>query len=93
MGKRRTPHQQPDRESELVPFDPAGQTLDRPLLPYEKELIRILGCTEEEYRKTQSRSDIRAPSDRRHMSMIPDVRCEPISIIVNGPCKSWIGLR
>ena len=32
---------------QLVPYEQPGELLERPLLPYERELIRVIGCTEQ----------------------------------------------
>jgi hypothetical protein len=48
-----------------------------PLLPFEKELISLAGCTEDEYRyfvaEAQKRAKLR-PAEYDH---IPDIRCDP----------------
>ena len=57
-----------------------------PLLPYEKDLIKLLGCEEDEYRRfteaARRQGKVR-PAGYEH---IPDIRNEPISttaILVN----------
>lgn len=50
---------------------------DVPLLPFEKELIKTIGITEEEYRKFAAevrRKGVVRPAEYDH---IPDIRCDP----------------
>lgn len=58
------------------------QPYDWPLLPFEKQLIEITGCTEQEYRalvaKAIHKGSLR-PSGYEH---IPDVRMDPTTIAV-----------
>lgn len=53
-----------------------------PLLPYERQLIETLGCTEQEYRRfaylAAKRGAIR-PAEYEH---IPDIRCVPAAVVV-----------
>ena len=83
MGRRSTPHQPNDGNGELVPFDQAEQALGGALLPYEKELIRLLGCTEEEYRKYAKEIQFKSRARPAGYEHIPDIRCDPVSIIVS----------
>lgn len=86
MGRRSTPHQPDDRKSGLVPYVKPGSTLERPLLPYEKELIRLLGCSEAEYRQHVREVRFKSKARPAGYELIPDIRCEPISttaILVN----------
>ena len=62
-----------------MPYEPAGKLLGSPLLPYEKELIRILGCTEQEYRDHVEAVKRKAGARPAEYALIPDIRCEPIS--------------
>ena len=66
-----------------MPFEPVGQTLERPLLPYEKELVRLLGCSEEDYRKHVEQVRFQSTKRPAGYELIPDVRCDPVSIIVS----------
>lgn len=50
----------------------------RPLLPYEKELIRVLGCTEEEYRRYASEVALRGRARPAGYELIPDVQNGPV---------------
>jgi hypothetical protein len=67
-----------------VVFGPS--VYDVPLLPYEKELIKTIGITEEEYRRFAAevrRKGLVRPAEYAH---IPDIRCEPATttaILVN----------
>lgn len=82
MGAGRPPHQRDSKRRELVPYRPSGEALDRTLLPYEQELIRVLGCSEEEYRdyvrEVQFKSRVR-PAEYEH---IPDIRCDPLTVSI-----------
>lgn len=64
-------------------YEPNNRLLRFPLLPYERDLIAILGCTETEYRQfvleAQRRSAVR-PAEYNH---IPDIRCDPVSILIS----------
>lgn len=86
MGRRSTPHQPDDRKSGLVPYVKPGAALERPLLPYEKELIRLLGCSEAEYRQHVREVQFKSKTRPAGYELIPDIRCEPIStttILIN----------
>lgn len=64
----------------MVPY---RRNADMPLLPYERQLIDALGCTEEEYREFVQQLERRAyvrPAGYEH---IPDIRMDPVSIIVS----------
>ena len=66
-----------------MPFDESGQTLGGSLLPYERELIRILGCTEEEYRRYTNEVQFKSRVRPAAYDHIPDIRCDPVTILVN----------
>ena len=54
-----------------------------PLLPYERQLIQALGCSEEEYREYRQQlinHGLRRPAGYEH---IPDVRADVVSIVVS----------
>ena len=74
MGRRGTPHQPDNGKGELVPFDPTRKTLGGALLPYEKELIRILGCTEEEYRRHVVAVQLKSKQRPAEYELVPDVQ-------------------
>jgi hypothetical protein len=64
----------------MVPY---RRNADMPLLPYERQLIEALGCTEDEYREFVQQAERRAyvrPAGYEH---IPDIRMDPVSIIVS----------
>ena len=53
-----------------------------PLLPYERQLIQALGCSEEEYREYRQQlinHGLRRPAGYEH---IPDVRADVVSVVV-----------
>jgi hypothetical protein len=78
MAARRDPHQRNQAGGSLVPYsDHATSLCDTPLLPFERDLIEVIGCSEEEYRQYKQRVatlSIERPAEYAH---IPDVRNEP----------------
>jgi len=71
------------RDSADQPFEqasglvPAGKPIERVLLPYEKELCDIIGCSTEEYKQflfELERNAYVRPAEYAH---IPDIRCDP----------------
>ena len=52
-------------------------------MPYEKELIRILGCTEEEYRQYAKQVQFQSKTRPAGYEHIPDIRCDPVSILIS----------
>ena len=62
---------------------PYRRNADIPLLPYEKQLIEALGCSEAEYcefiQQLERRAYVR-PAGYEH---IPDIRMDPVTILVN----------
>ena len=68
-----------ERASGLVP---AGKPIKRPLLPYEKQLCELVGCSEAEYSEfleDLERNSYVRPAEYDH---IPDIRCDPATISV-----------
>jgi len=59
------------------PFDPL------PLLPWEKQLIAAIDCTEEEYRLFVRELQHRAMTRPAGYELVPDIRNEPVSIITS----------
>ena len=59
------------------------QVANPPLLPYEKDLIRTLGCSEEEYRKLMRFALLKARTRPAEYDHIPDIVNDPVSIIVS----------
>ena len=57
-----------------MPYDQSGQTLGGSLLPYEKELIRVLGCTEDEYRRYAKEVQMKSKKRPAGYEHIPDVK-------------------
>jgi hypothetical protein len=51
-----------------------------PLLPFERDLIALIGCTEEEYRAFQEEVKSKAGLRPAEYAHIPDIRCEPTLI-------------
>lgn len=82
MGTRRSPHQHDDESGQLVPYNAPGELLASPLLPYERELIRTLGCSEEEYRRHVKAVTFLGRNRPAGYEAIPDIRCDPVTIIV-----------
>jgi len=77
-------HQPASSTGGLVPYRGSGsQSHLPPLLPYERDLISLIGCTEEEYRafneEVRRRGYVR-PAEYDH---IPDVRCDPVTVAVS----------
>lgn len=63
-----------------MPIDRAAAVHRIPLLPYERELIATLGCSEEDYRRFVAEAQRRAAIRPAAYNHIPDIRNEPISI-------------
>jgi hypothetical protein len=77
MEPRDSLHQQPSAESSVGSARGGGKLLRLPLLPFERELVAALGCTEAEYRaftvEAMKRSRVR-PAEYDH---IPDIAAGP----------------
>ena len=73
MEPRDSLHQQPSAESSLGSARGGGKLLRLPLLPFERELVATLGCTEAEYRaftvEAMKRSRVR-PAEYDHIPVI-----------------------
>ena len=57
--------------------------LDPPLLPYEKDLIEILGCSEEEYRELLRFAQLHArprPAEYAHIPEVNNVSATVIAV-------------
>jgi len=81
MAKRNPLHQSPSEPSRLV-SDRSHQAM--PLLPFEKQLIEILGCSEEEYRKFAAEAAWRGrtrPAEYAHIPDIVNVSATTIAIV------------
>ena len=59
------------------------QVANPPLLPYEKDLIRTLGCSEEEYRKLMRFALLKGGTRPAEYDHIPDIVNDPVTIIVS----------
>lgn len=77
MADRDPLHQSADGEGQLVP---GVKRYRLPLLPFERELISIAGVTEDEYRYFVAESIERAKIRPAEYDLVPDIRCEPISL-------------
>jgi len=82
MGTRGSLYQHNDGSGELVSRNAFGGLLGSPLLPYEKELIRTLGCTEEEYRQHVKEVIFLSRSRPAGYELIPDAKCELVTVVV-----------
>ena len=79
MAGRDSLHQPSGDGSGLEADQSFGNT---PLLPYEKQLIEILGCTEEEYKELLRFNDLRAQVRPAEYAHIPE--------IANGPATPFL---
>jgi hypothetical protein len=70
-------HKSKNGASGMVPYRGVTDLSRLPLLPFERELVATLGCTEAEYRaftvEAMKRSQVR-PAEYGH---VPDIRCDP----------------
>lgn len=80
MAERRSLHQ---RSAAAGGLEAAGRRFNPPLLPFERDFIRLLGCTEEEYREFVRHAELRSRVRPAGYEHIPDVACDPVSIIVS----------
>jgi hypothetical protein len=62
-------------ETPTQPFDP-------PLLPFEKELIKALGCSEEEYKKFVRHAALRSRVRPAEYEVVPEIENIPAAILV-----------
>jgi hypothetical protein len=62
-------------ETFTQPFNP-------PLLPFEKELIKALGCSEEEYKKFVRHAALRARVRPAEYDVVPDIQNIPAAVLV-----------
>jgi hypothetical protein len=83
MESGRPLHQRADAEGGLVPYRASERLLRLPLLPYERDLIATLGCTEDEYRRFVAEAQRRAAIRPAAYDHIPDIRCDPVSILIS----------
>lgn len=83
MESRRSLHQLSDGKGGLVPIDRAAAVHRIPLLPYERELIATLGCSEDEYRQFVRYALARSGIRPAEYDSIPDVKAEVVTAIVS----------
>jgi hypothetical protein len=80
MAERAPLHQQAFAAGRMVP---AGRDATMPLLPYEKQLIHALGCSEAEYREFVQQLERRAYTRPAGYEHVPDVRMDVVSIVIS----------
>ena len=77
MEPRRTVHQSDNKAGGMVSHRGITDLSRLPLLPFERELVATLGCTEAEYRaftiEAMKRSRVRPAA----YDGVPDIRCDP----------------
>ena len=61
---------------------PACDLYRLPLLPYERELIATIGCSEEEYRAFTAEVIRRGKTRPAAYDGIPDVQCDPLTLAI-----------
>jgi len=64
-------------------LEPASDLYRLPLLPYERELIATIGCSEEEYRAFAAEVIRKGKVRPAGYEGIPDIQCDPVSIIIS----------
>jgi hypothetical protein len=74
-------YQSPDQNGAVVPV---GGNKRLPLLPYEKHLIDVLGCSEEEYRQFAEEAKWRGLKRPAGYEHIPDITCDPLTVSIVG---------
>jgi hypothetical protein len=79
MADRNPVYQRDDQASGL---ETSGKPFDPPLLPFEKNLIRTLGCSEQEYKKFVRFAELKAKIRPAQYDGIPDVENDFVSIII-----------
>lgn len=80
MADRHPVHQSAAATGGLVPYISYRQM---PLLPYEKQLIELIGCSEDEYRKFAQEAIWRGRLRPAEYDHIPDVRADVVSVVVS----------
>ena len=84
MAERSPLHQQELKSGEVEPSALAPQVKKLPLLPYEKQLIELLGCSEEEYRFFATEAAKRGKTRPAAYDHVPDVQNGPATpILIN----------
>lgn len=83
MATRRDPHQQGETGSSLVPaFDVSAHLHGTPLLPYERDLIAIIGFSEEEYKWYKQEILLRIKERPAEYDLIPNVQNIEAAVLV-----------
>jgi len=77
MGQRDSEYREHEQQR-AMDFGIQFQRL--PLLPFERQLIDFLGCSEEEYRFFEAEVRRRAQERPAEYAHIPDIRCDPATI-------------
>ena len=67
---------QPSSEQSGLVF--GARLYTTPLLPFEKQLIELIGCSEEEYRRFTAEAERRSKIRPAEYDHIPDIRCDPV---------------
>lgn len=71
-------HQQVNEQGCLVP---AARTIERALLPYERQLIDLLGCSVEEYKNFVQEAEKRSRIRPAEYDLVPDINNEASLIV------------
>jgi plastocyanin len=72
------------RQGGLVPYRSfADQVYAAPLLPFERDLISLIGCTEEEYKQFKRETAAKGRERPAEYAHIPDVECIPIPVLIS----------
>lgn len=81
MAAGRDPHQRAKASSGLVPYrDHAARLYSAPLLPFERDLIATIGCTEEEYRWYKQQVATLSRERPAEYELVPDVQNGPVVV-------------
>ena len=80
MEPRRIVHQSDNKAGGMVSHRGITDLSRLPLLPFERELVATLGCTEAEYRAFTIEAMKRSRVRPAEYDGIPDIRCEPATI-------------
>ena len=77
MEPRRTVHQSDNKAGGMVSHRGITDLSRLPLLPFERELVATLGCTEAEYRAFTIEAMKRSRVRPAEYDVVPDIRCDP----------------
>lgn len=81
MESRYLAHQQPHGQSSLVRYGNVDGLSRLPLLPFERELIKTIGCTEEEYRRFAAEAYLRSKVRPAGYEHIPDIQNPGVAVV------------